>query len=83
MTPDLSGSPVGQLSEIIDALQNDADALGQLVDAELSALAAKLPPEIKHGDDPLQTDDPAWQRMILDQARSLLLAHLMKEKDAG
>ena len=83
MAPDLSGSPVGQLSVIIDAFQNDADALGQLMDAELSALAAKLPPEIKHGDDPLQTDDPAWQRMILDQARSLLLAHLMKEKDAG
>ena len=83
MAPDLSGSPVGQLSVIIDAFLNDPDALGQLMDAELSALAAKLPPEIKHGDDPLQTDDPAWQRMILDQARSLLLAHLMKEKDAG
>jgi DNA repair exonuclease SbcCD nuclease subunit len=83
VSPDFTGSPVGQLSGMIESLLNDPDALDQLVQAELSALAAKLPPEVKQGDDPLQTDDPAWQRMILDQARSLLLARLMKEGDAG
>ncbi len=82
VAPDFNAGPTEQLSEIIGNLRTDPDGLTALAADELSALAAKLPPELKHGDDPLDVFDPAWLEMILDQAHALLQTQLTKKETA-
>lgn len=76
---EIMDGPVRQIPEIINQLRNDPESLTTLAAAELSALEMKLPPELKHDDDPLDISDLNWLSMILDQIYPMLTERLMNK----
>ena len=74
--------PIGELASIFDELHNHPENLSSLISEELSAIAVKLPIELKTDDDPLLLSDPKWLSTIMEQVKPLLMHRLMK-KDGG
>ncbi|BCU08106.1 metallophosphoesterase family protein [Allochromatium tepidum] len=66
----------GSLLSVIRDLELDDERLERL-SAEFSDLAAKLPPEIRRGDEPCDPGSPAFLRHSLAEAQELLLARLL------
>jgi DNA repair exonuclease SbcCD nuclease subunit len=68
--------PIGQLLRALAALRGDEAQLRALGD-EFGELAAKLPPELREGDDALRLDDPAALRALVDDVEQLLVPRLL------
>jgi len=73
-TSDASG-PIGTLMSYLAELREDESALSELAQV-LDDLRAKLPDELRHGDDALRLDDPLQLRQWLEDVQPLLLARL-------
>jgi exonuclease SbcD len=67
------GGPLGEIISLLDEIQAD-----QLLDLgrALLDLAAKLPRELKEGEDSINVGDPEWLLPMLDQIRAMLLRRL-------
>jgi DNA repair exonuclease SbcCD nuclease subunit len=71
--------PIGELARAIDALRADDDALRAL-GAELDELRAKLPHELREGDDALRFDSPECLRALLGEVEQMTLPRLLSEE---
>ena len=71
---DTSG-PIGSLMNYLAELRDNESALSELSQV-LDDLRAKLPDELRHGDDALRVDDPLQLRRWLDDVQPMLLTRL-------
>lgn len=69
--------PIGELLRLIDRMAADDTALVELGRRALEDLHAKLPGELKSGNDPLRLLEPDVLRELLPQAESTLIARLL------
>ena len=69
-------SPIGGILRMVATLQGGAERLAQM-DPEIGGFLAKLPAELKGGDDPFLPDDERQWGEICDDVRELLTARLL------
>jgi len=79
-TRDLTGAfdasgPIGTLMSYLAELRDDEFALGELVQV-LDDLRAKLPDELRHGEEALCLNDPLQVRQWLEEVQPLLMSRL-------
>ncbi|MBC2716902.1 MAG: DNA repair exonuclease [Desulfobacteraceae bacterium] len=71
--------PIRELTAVFDEFRDHPESLSLLAAEELSALEAKLPPELIEGDDPLLISDPEWLSALLEQVKPMLMQRLMQK----
>lgn len=70
--------PIGALFEYVRSMKSDENAR-TIVNDGLSDLMAKLPPELKHGPESLDWNEPANLTSLIAEVEPFLLARLTKE----
>ena len=70
--------PIGALFEYVRSMQSDENAR-TIINDELSYLMEKLPPELKHGPESLNWNEPESLAGLIAEVEPFLLARLTKE----
>jgi exonuclease SbcD len=80
---EISGDALSAFAAVAEDLSARPEQLKALLEMhEIKALAAKLPSELKEGDDAVLLGDPAWAKALLDLARSLLVDEATRSEAA-
>ncbi len=66
---------MGEILSLLDEIQADPDQLLEL-GRTLQEIVARLPRELKEGEERIDVGDPEWLKALLDQVRPMLLQRL-------